>query len=227
MRTNTKKFKVLEFIGRHTGVRYSEIERFVCELSGFNYDEMISAWVWDSKSQDSKLCKVRRHKGIWGTNLCSGNSSILKGYCEKNSDGRWMLDEVTADFIREYFNQRGNYGTIYDIEYQGPEMIIIPKPVSSLEVPPPSDEIKGNSVPISVTRIQVPVGVGPIIPPKTMTLDEMSNDQLAIEAVKLLKEVRACKERAKKAFYDASATLSQANKDVKEAEALVRKALWL
>lgn len=90
MRTNTKKFKLLKFLtSQQQGTRYMDIERFICEMNGFDYDEKIIRGCYAGK---------RKHSGIWGTNLTSGRDSILKKYCFK-SNGLWFVNGLTEKFI--------------------------------------------------------------------------------------------------------------------------------
>lgn len=146
MRTNTKKFKLLQFIGEHKGLRYSELERFICEMNGYDYDTMTTSYErsyieeFDGQAGTrtmrvvNKPIKVRRHKGIWATNLTSGKNCILKKHCVKNENKRWILNAETQKFVDS-----------------------LKAPVkSSLEKVTGDDMIKGNSVPVSVTRIQFP-----------------------------------------------------------------------
>jgi hypothetical protein len=241
MRTNTRKFKVLEFIGSNPmGVRYMDIERFITEqLNGRNYDQMVETRVWDYRKNTSKFAMVRRYKGVWGTNLCYGRNAILHKYCVKNDAKRWMLNAGTRDFVQRHTSLAGSHPAWTPTK-------------SSLEAPLPSDEIKGNSVPVSVHRITIPMDAptavingtprpaGANTPVKLFTgvpsetppwvpkvFDEMTEDELEIEAIRALKQVRKEREVAEKAFLDASAALSQAKRNVRDAEDILRKALGL
>jgi hypothetical protein len=89
MRTNTKKFKVLKFLSSRAGTRYMDIERFICEMNGHNYDQKILRGFYAGK---------RRHSGIWSTNLTCGRDSILKKYCYK-SNKLWYVNKETEKFI--------------------------------------------------------------------------------------------------------------------------------
>lgn len=256
MRTNTRKFKVLEFIGSSPfGVRYMDIERFIVEvLNGNDYDKKVQTRVWDYKKNTSRMAMVRVHKGVWGTNLCYGRDAILHKYCVKNAAKRWTLKKTTAEFIEQHYTSIGKKTNIYF--HTGPNEVIkmahVTPPVSMLaKTELPSDEIKGNSVPVSVTRYPmdapaygVPVKAipadAPIIDgasrtfnrterqfPVESVFDVMSDDELEIEAIRALKQVRKEREAAELAFLDASAKLSQTKKNVKDAEDILRKALGL
>lgn len=97
----TKKARLLEWMSQgEPGVHYSEIQRFICEMNDLDYDEMVSEPIWKQvKSECGNYTdwnrvgtkKVRKHKGIWATNLCSGDDPILKNYCYK-SGGKWYVN---------------------------------------------------------------------------------------------------------------------------------------
>lgn len=61
----TKKQMLLDEIKARNGMRYSDCQRFVCKLNGYDFDE---------KDSDGK----RKYRGFWCTNL----TSILKK-CKK------------------------------------------------------------------------------------------------------------------------------------------------
>jgi hypothetical protein len=92
------------------GVTFSEIQRFICEMNGLDYDEKVTEKVWaETKTYDDfgipvfrwapvgfKL--VRKHKGIWATNLCSGPDPILRNYCYK-SGKLWYVHADTKALL--------------------------------------------------------------------------------------------------------------------------------
>jgi hypothetical protein len=85
----TKKQKVIEFIkaaGRN-GLTFSEIQRFVVEMNGLNYDAIDGA-------------NRRRYRGYWCVMLCGTRGyfstgrnytpGILASYCYKNLQGYYI-----------------------------------------------------------------------------------------------------------------------------------------
>ena len=100
-RHKTKSWKILEFIDSfgQEGVRYSDIQKYIYfELNnapfGPDYFSMEPAKKWNSK----EFPPQRRGRGYWGTNLYGTNrwagnkSGLLKNYCYKNKQGKWVLD---------------------------------------------------------------------------------------------------------------------------------------
>ncbi len=83
MRTNTKKFEILKFIGQHRdGVRSRDVEKFiVIELQGKK---------WDPK----------RRAGLWNTSLygMSGHGGIYRDHCVRVGD-RWFLNHKTREIV--------------------------------------------------------------------------------------------------------------------------------
>lgn len=83
MRTNTKKFEVLKFIGGHRdGVRSSDVEKYiVINLQGKT---------WDPK----------KRAGLWNTSLygMSGHGGIYRDHCVKLGD-RWFLNQKTREIV--------------------------------------------------------------------------------------------------------------------------------
>ena len=53
-RQGSKSFKVLDFIGSRNGVRYMDIERFICEMNGLNYDLKVPETTYDHRTGRSK-----------------------------------------------------------------------------------------------------------------------------------------------------------------------------
>ena len=124
LRTDTKKFQVLEYIGHGAGVTYSMIERFICTMNGLDYDKIEIRPVnfaynrkthnWE-RLEKPRTEKVRVHRGIWGTNLCYGPKSILRAYCKK-VDNLWFLNAETAEFIRQHYKRVGKGRIIYSVD---------------------------------------------------------------------------------------------------------------
>jgi hypothetical protein len=150
MRTNTKKFSVLEFIGSKNGVRYMDIERYLCDLAGYDYDKKVETRVWDYRTSKSKYAMVRQHKGIWGTNLCYGKDAILHKYCVKGMDRKWRLSPETAGFISNHYRTVKPGYFVWTAAHENSF------PPSSLDVELPSDTIQGNSVVVSRQLISLP-----------------------------------------------------------------------
>lgn len=98
-----KAQRVLEFIGSHgeAGVRYTDIQKFICKMNGKNWDEFSEPGNWDpmqkkwvARRQIGPGPGLRRHnRGIWGTNL----DRLLNDWCLKNVEGRWVLYEYPID----------------------------------------------------------------------------------------------------------------------------------
>lgn len=143
----TKKHRLLQWISeRAEGATYSEIQRFICEMGGKDYNEM--EWTEESNGEYFVRTYSRRYRGIWSTNLSSGKDPILKNYCAKlkfadgitryqvRTDTRMMLDKIknAAEYASEAFP---------------------PPKVSSLEKDFPSDEIKNNSKIVSRTILDI------------------------------------------------------------------------
>ena len=96
-RSGTISRQVLEFIGERDGSRYSDIVRFICELQGKNYDTMETVFAY----RNGRRIQVpsRRWRGWWSTNLCHGESALLKKYCDKGEDRKWRLTPETSELI--------------------------------------------------------------------------------------------------------------------------------
>ena len=112
-RATSKKFKVLEFIGSRDGTRYSEIERFICELAGYDYDLKVPVRRWDCRTGQLKDAVQRRWKGIWGTNLCYGKDAILHKYCVKGADRKWRLKIFIAKDFHNLYQARNESRHVY------------------------------------------------------------------------------------------------------------------
>ena len=80
--------EVLAFIAKHPeGLRFTDIQRFIVEWHGLDYDKIDSGIGWDGKK-----FKRRRYRGWWCDNLLGkGNSpyrsrwGILNQYCVRNT----------------------------------------------------------------------------------------------------------------------------------------------
>jgi hypothetical protein len=83
MRTNTKKFEVLKFIGSHRdGVRSRDVEQFIVTK--------LQHKTWDPK----------RRAGLWNTSLygMSGHGGIYRDHCIRVGD-RWFLNQKTREIV--------------------------------------------------------------------------------------------------------------------------------
>lgn len=86
----TKTEQIIAFVkASPTGRRFSEIQRFVVELKGYNYDEMQDRVTW-SKKHGTRIVQARRWRGYWctyllggGTGRCYGRGALRDGGCEK------------------------------------------------------------------------------------------------------------------------------------------------
>ena len=132
----TKKFKLLTWMMNRPVTTYGEIQRFLCELSGYDYDHMTTENVYKpapagsgQRYYKSGTKQVRMYRGIWATNLSSGRDPILRNYCERiYSNGKymgWGVKPIVMVKLHELLKAEG---------YK-----------SSLEAAFPSDEIPNNS----------------------------------------------------------------------------------
>lgn len=117
MRKSTKKQAILGFIAESkNGRRFGEIQRFICELNGYNYDEfayerdynhmptpMGGPSPYDTNRMGPwKVFRKRRFRGYYCTSLtgywspvtrsCSG---MLGEHCTK-VNGRYFIKDKTA-----------------------------------------------------------------------------------------------------------------------------------
>lgn len=91
------KDKVLRFIGAgcDKGRSFGEIQRFIVEGNGLNYDEFEKT-SWSGHWR-------RRYRGYWCVNLCGSmytGPGILQTYCYKNGMGRYVLREAVRRHAR-------------------------------------------------------------------------------------------------------------------------------
>lgn len=154
-RTSSKAFRVLQFIAstQTAGARYSDIERFICGLNGYDYDLIIEGTVtlWDKPrladgSFQQRSVRRRRHAGIWGTNLCSTRTGLLPRFCEKHA-GRWFLNNDTYRVVKETLPTSSSTA-------------VKTKP-SALDGNFKSDEIVGNSEVVSRKYTLIPNALTP------------------------------------------------------------------
>ncbi len=86
----TKSQKVLLFIAAaEDGRHHKELQRFIVELNGYNWEDKIQENVsrYNEKTGETKRSLVwrRRWRGYWSENL--GN--LLPKFCRKDENGRW------------------------------------------------------------------------------------------------------------------------------------------
>lgn len=96
-----KSFKILDFIKSfgEEGVSYTDIQKFIYfELNdaplGNDYFKQEKGWGYSHKLHSPIEKNFRRGRGYWGTNLygTDDKKGLLRNYCRKNKDGKWVLD---------------------------------------------------------------------------------------------------------------------------------------
>ena len=165
----TKKFRLLVLMAQNGIMKYSEIQRCICEMSGKDYDEMdtqkkyqksrgpYSTYPWDVVGTK----QVRAHRGIWATNLSSGRDPILRNYCERVYKNGKLQGWAVKPTVIEAINK------------------LTQTPKSSLEQDFKSDEIPNNSKVVERRVIQIldtntnKIGVWM---PKASTVDKILKD---------------------------------------------------
>ncbi len=98
---------LLSHIAKHPkGLTFGEIQRFVVEANGLNYDEKTETAAWRKvRGSEGRFVKVtimaRKHRGYWCDNLLNGSEytgstrvGILPKFCTKKKDGRYILNQV-------------------------------------------------------------------------------------------------------------------------------------
>lgn len=114
MRKVTKKMMVLGFIADSpNGRSFGDIQRFICELNGKNYDEFEYDKDWRHQPTPVdvvdgeysfkrvgpwKMFRRRKYRGYWCTNLVGshyGPTGILTLNCKK-VDGRYFIKDKSA-----------------------------------------------------------------------------------------------------------------------------------
>jgi len=80
--------QVIAHIAKHpAGLKFSEIQRFVVEGNGLDYDEKVKGYVWTNTGMKETM--VRRYRGYWCTNLIASpgpyndRKGILHTMCDK------------------------------------------------------------------------------------------------------------------------------------------------
>jgi hypothetical protein len=237
MRTNTKKFQVLRYIGTHQGVRAGDIQRFVCSISGLDYDRKEQGWAWNTKLGTSVPRMVRVNRGYWCTNLYYGPKSIVKQHCVK-IDKRWFLNAETAKLVRDHFNTIGVGSTVYEAPKPVMAAVEVAIPKSSLDTADlPDDTIKGLGETVVVKRITIPVMQGPTIngpieikkpvaAPEPAPVELTRAEKIA-SAIKMMEETREMVQESQEIVNTAVNILNKARERRQEAEDFVRELLDL
>ncbi len=92
---------VLAHIAAHPeGLRFVDIQRFIVELNGLNYDEKEKVRVWTPDGKVKGYKAVRRYRGYWCDNLCGNwlcRRGILQAFCEKLPNGRYVLKKLDIE----------------------------------------------------------------------------------------------------------------------------------
>ena len=94
-----KRNAVLEFIRSKgpDGARFTDIQRFVVEMNGYNYDEKQPEDIWNGPNMPVTTVMRKRFRGYWCVNLYGTNHfssrGILPTYCEQLPNRRYVLKE--------------------------------------------------------------------------------------------------------------------------------------
>lgn len=220
MRTDTKKFAVLYFIASNSpqGVRACDIARKICELCGYDYDQKELVHVWDYKTGAAKKVMCRRHASIWGTNLYYGSDSILKKYCHKNGNF-WVIDaQYQFDIIEAGRKQFG----------RPDKKASLTNTISKLDKQDfRDDEIVGDSVPVSVHHVKIPISAHPFPSPSLMAaLHTPAPAKLSLSLmVKMFEDMKLQEEVALKDLDDAQAKFDRVQDEKAKLALDIRAAL--
>jgi len=214
LRTNTKKFEVLKFIGGHPGVKSKDVEKFIAvELQGKT---------WDPK----------KRAGGWSLSLYGSykNPGIYSSYCTK-VDGRWYLTPTTVEIIRRYW---------VDVGIKNPQVFGYAGGVPLAAGKYRTDQIAADGGGILTMPqlpepkiIREPVYIPVPLKNETMAeyfskeLDALSIEDLELEAIKVLRETRAALKAKTEEFNRVSKELLDAKSAEKEAANVLRQALGL
>lgn len=209
-RKGSLSLQILEFIGSKTGVRYGDIQRFICEKQGKDYDLMVPTTIYDYKTRTSKPAMVRRWKGIWGTNLCHGRNALLNKYCVKGMDKRWHLSPETANLIADMYDAEGLGRMVYFTN----GLPLRPLREETVEVP---------AEPVRFEFEKIEQEDGSIV----HTWKRPEPKKSAHELIALLQEARAALKQAETNLNDARQNYSRALELESKAADAVREALEL
>jgi len=209
MRTNTKKFEVLKFIGQHRdGVRSTDVEKFISEV--------ILEKPWSRKSR----C------GSWSIALYGygRREGLYSQHCVKVNN-RWYLNIATHSVVKQYYIDNG----WSDVKVYGTAI------TNSIKEEQRSDKISASGGgELTMPPLLPPRYVEQIpIPPKKEVvvieseLDNLSIEELELEAIKVLRETRAAVVAKTEEFHRVSRELLDAKNAEKEAASVLRQALGL
>jgi len=215
LRTNTKKFEVLKFIGRSpTGVRSRDVEQFIVT--------QIQGKQWDPK----------RRAGMWNVALYGygRDRGIYRNYCTK-VEGRWYLNPTAVGLVRQYWVTKG---------HTNPEVYGYAGGVPLAAGRYRTDQIAADGGGILTMPqlpepkiIREPVYIPAPLKKETMAeyfskeLDALSIEDLELEAIKVLRETRAALKAKTEEFNRVSKELLDAKTAEKEAANILRQALGL
>lgn len=227
-RIGSLSLQILEFIGSKTGVRYGDIQRFICEKQGKDYDLMVPATIYDRKTRSTKEIRVRRWKGIWGTNLCHGPNALLNKYCVKGEgDKLWHLSADTANLIADKYDAEGLGRMVYFTN--GQPLRPLKEVSDQIHIPADLPPVRSNPAPAKTftTRFEDHYDsktgeryVRVIAEPVSKQLD-------AMELIEKMNEARQLTDRAQANLDAARSTYERALEAQSKLEDLVRQALNL
>lgn len=243
-KTGTKTRSLLEFVARHNGVRFTDMQKFLCELSGVDWEKREAVPNWKFNNTRGVYEKVgtrtmRVNRGWWCTNLTSGRDCICRKYLAKKN-GLWYINEDVATLMRGLSNSMGKSGVIYSVGavHSSLEANLKPDTIhgssDTCAVPPASKVIGDYATDITSTQHAVPSPVrqlkfaaapvlpqGPTIPAGNFV--EVKQELQMDSDAQLIQALRAAR-------ADVAAKEAALNESVKRMEAIeqqVRKALAL
>jgi hypothetical protein len=206
MRTDTKKFAILDFIGQHKeGVRSGDVEYFiVTQLQHRTWDPQRRAGIWDM----SLYGYGRGHNRKLG---------IYETYCTKVGK-RWFLNMTGYTLVKEYYSKQGcSSATVYGLATG-----------TSIRDEQRSDRISASGSELVMTPLPDRV-VEQISTPSSdrKVASSFTAEELEIEAVKVLRETRAALKLKTEEFNRVSKELLDAKLAEKEAVSVLKQVLGL
>lgn len=229
-RAGSLSLQILEFIGSKTGVRYGDIQRFICEKQGKDYDLMIPGIIYDRKTRSTKNVQVRRWKGIWGTNLCHGPSALLNKYCVKGEgDKLWHLSADTANLIADKYDAEGKGRMVYFTNGQPLRPLKAEPDLNQIHIPADLNSGCSNPTPEKSFTTRFEDHYDPKTGERyTRVIAEPIPKQLdPMELIQKMNEARQLTDRAQANLSAARATYERALEAQSKLEDLVRQALNL
>jgi hypothetical protein len=104
-KVGTKARAVRDFITkkRAAGATFGEIQRFIVEMNGLNYDEMetVEVWTYNTGNVVTKPRQMRKYRGYWCVNLLGG------GYFGTYGPG--FLGKYCVKIGKKYYNKTSVY----------------------------------------------------------------------------------------------------------------------